>query len=183
MCTPVLPRSIPYCIPNDEKPVATRKATLELECMQKESDARIAAAATAAAVTATTPIILLHAQAPRGWDDDDNLGEVPQEVQNLVRFSGLPQEETVRIFRNKFKPINLYRLRHMRDICYDTYHDQDRIEIEDGVLKLKETTGKYKDFGKSVHNVWSNGFLNYAMIMLSLFGPTAPDLHAALSVS
>lgn len=42
-------------------------------------------------------------------EEDDILGEVPPEVKNIIlRFAGLPQEEIVRIFQNKFKPINLY---------------------------------------------------------------------------
>lgn len=47
-------------------------------------------------------------------EEDDIIGEVPLEVKNItLRFAGLPQEEIVRIFQTKFKPINLYRFRHM----------------------------------------------------------------------
>ncbi|MCJ1468626.1 hypothetical protein MMC07_007255 [Pseudocyphellaria aurata] len=65
-------------------------------------------------------------------------------------------------------------------VTYETYQDKDRVDIEDGTLKLKKKSGTYKHFGKSVQDVWSAGFLNYAMIMVSLFGQTNPDLHAAL---
>lgn len=78
------------------------------ELMIKEFDARMAAAATAAA-----------AQAPRRTivEDDDVIGGVLPEVTNItLRFSGLPQEEIIRIFHNKFKATNLYRLRHMRGL-------------------------------------------------------------------
>lgn len=75
----------------------------------------------------------------------------PREVQALsIRFAGLPQEEIVKIFHNKFKPINFYRLRHMRGPCYETYHDQDRIGIEYGILRLKGNAWTYKDFDKSI---------------------------------
>lgn len=41
-------------------------------------------------------------------EEDDISGEVPSEVMNITfRFPGLPQEEIIRIFHNKFKPINL----------------------------------------------------------------------------
>lgn len=50
-------------------------------------------------------------------EEEDIIGEVPPEVTNIsLSFAGLPQEEIVRIFHNKFKAINLYRLRHMRGL-------------------------------------------------------------------
>ncbi len=60
----------------------------------------------------------------------------------------------MRIFQNKFKLINLYRLRHMRRLRFDSLHDQDRIGIEDGMLELRKTLGTYKDFGKFFYEVW-----------------------------
>lgn len=46
--------------------------------------------------------------------EGDIIDEVPLEVKNIpLRVAGLPQEEIVRIFHNKFKLTNLYRLRHM----------------------------------------------------------------------
>ena len=98
-----------------------------------------------------------------------------------LRFAGLPKEEIVRIFQNKFKPINLYRLRHMRGLRFDSLHDQDRIGIEDGMLKLRKTSGTYKDFGKSFYEVWADAFHNYTTILVSLFGREVPDLHSALA--
>lgn len=88
---------------------ATEKAALEKELMRKESDARIAAATAAAGANAGAPT-------PRKLigEKDDIIGEVPPEVTNLsLCFAGLPQDEIVRIFHNKFKAINLYCLRHM----------------------------------------------------------------------
>lgn len=50
-------------------------------------------------------------------EEDDITGQVPPEVMGITFcFAGLPQEEITRIFYNKFKPINLYRLRHMRGL-------------------------------------------------------------------
>jgi hypothetical protein len=154
-----------------------KKAQLEMDLMRRESEARITA--TAAAVVASNPAT----NKIRSMNEEDDLiGEIPSEVQALnVRYAGLPQDEIVKIFVNKFKPINLYRLRHMRGLQYDKLNDMDRIGIEDGMLKLRKTSGTYKDFGKSFHEVWSESFLNYTSIMVSLFGKTAPDLHAALS--
>lgn len=87
-------------------------------------------------------------------DDDDITGELPPEVMNITfRFAGLPQEEIIRIFHNKFKPINLYRLRHLRGLRFDAMQDHDRVGIEDGMLKLRKTSGTYKDFSKSFYEV------------------------------
>lgn len=155
----------------NEQATAAREHEFKLECMQRESEARITAAVATATAAAAAP---LAAPAPAAalraiGGDDDILGEVPQEVQNLtLRFAGLPREEIVKIFHNRFKPINLYRLRHMRCHHYESYHDQERIGIEDGMLRLKKTSGTYKDFGKLFYEVWSETFINYSV---SLFAP------------
>lgn len=152
---------------------------LELELMRRESDARItasAAAATAAAAGAT------QASKRLGMEDDDIIGEVPPEVENIsLSFAGLPQEEIVRIFHNRLKASNLYRLRHIRGLRYEAFQDQERIGIEDGMWRLRKTSGTYKDFGKSFHEVWGEAFINYTAILLSLFGKEAPNLHTAIT--
>ena len=159
----------------DERAAVAREHAFKLECMKKESNARIAAAA--AVRTAPGPAA---AQWSLG-NDDDIIGEIPKEVQSLnIRFAGLPQVEIVRIFHNKFKPINLYRLRHMRGQRYESYYDQERIGIQDGMLKLRKTSGSYEDYGKSFDKVWSESFLNYIAIMVSLFAPITAELKAAL---
>lgn len=46
--------------------------------------------------------------------EDDFAGEIPREVQALAtQFAGLPQGEIAKIFCNKSRPINLYKLRHL----------------------------------------------------------------------
>lgn len=71
-------------------------------------------------------------------DLDAIKGEVPPEVTNIcLSFAGLPQEEIVRIFHNRFKAINLYRLQHMRGLRYEAFQDQERIGIEDGMLNIQ----------------------------------------------
>ncbi len=89
--------------------------------MVKESEACVAAAAAATIAPPPRKIVI---------EDDNIIGEVIQEVINIkLRFAGLPKEEIVRIFHNKFKPINFYRLRHIRGFCFDTFQDQERIGI------------------------------------------------------
>ncbi len=133
-------------------------------------------AAASAATIAATP-----AWRPMADEEDDITGEVATEVISITfRFAGLLKEEIVRIFQNKFMPINLYRLRHMRGLQLDSLHDQDRIGIEDGIFKLRKTLGTYKDFDKSFYKVWADAFHNYITILVSFFGREVPDLHSAL---
>ena len=161
-----------------ERDAIQARSQLELECLRRESEARVTASAASAAYAA-------QAQRPRaqaGRDDEDLQGEVPPEVADLSpQFVGPPQEEIVKIFQNKFKPINLYRLRHMRGLIFEAYKDEERIGIEDGMLKLRKTSGTYNDYGSSFYKVWSEAFINYTSIMVSLFGATAPRLQAALT--
>ncbi len=161
-----------------EMVAAEVEAKLRQKLMVKESEARVAAsvAAASAATTAAAP-----ARRPMADEEDDITVEVPTEVMSItLRFASLLQEEIVRIFQKKFKPINLYRLRHSRGLRIDSLHDQDHIGIEDGIHKLRKTSGTYKDFGKSFYEVWADVFHNYTTILVSLFGREVPDLHSAL---
>ncbi len=75
------------------------------ELIVKELEANMASAAAATIAPPPRKIII---------EDEDIIGEVPQEVMNItLRFVGLSQEEIVGIFYNMFKPIKLYQLRHI----------------------------------------------------------------------
>ncbi len=69
----------------------------------------------------------------------------------------------------------------MRRLRFDTLQDQERIRIADGMLRLRKTSRKYKDFGESFYEVWSKAFHNYTTIHVSLFGKEALDLHTVLA--
>ncbi len=162
-----------------EMAAAEVEAKLKRELMVKESEARVAAsvAATSTATTAAAPT-----RRPIADEEDHITGDVLTEVMSItLRFAGLPKEEIMMIFQNKFKPINLYRLRHIRGFRFDSLHDQDRICIEDGMLKLRKTEGTNKDFGKSFYEAWADAFHNYTTILVSLFVREVPDLHSALA--
>lgn len=58
-------------------------------------------------------------------------------------FSGLPEEEIVKIFKNVFKPMNLYKLRHL--LGFEDIREEDDIVVENGPLKPWKTTGTYED--------------------------------------
>ncbi len=154
-----------------ERDAILAKFQLELECLWKESEAR---------VTADTS--LANAKGPKApalrapvREDDEIQGEIPLEVSDIsLQFVRLLQEEIVKIFHNKFKPINLYSLRHMRGLSFEAYKDKERIGIEDRMLKLRKTLGSYKDYCNSFYEVWSEAFINYTSILVSLFGATVP---------
>lgn len=69
----------------------------------------------------------------------------------------------------------------MRGHHYESLHDLERIGIKDGILRLRKTSGTYKDFGKSFYEVWSEGFHNYTSIMVLLFAPNTAELNVSLN--
>ncbi len=123
-----------------ERDAIQAKSQLELECLRRESEARVNAS-TASAANA--------AQAQRHRTCGTKVRSPPEVVDLSPQFGGLPQEEIIEIFQNKFKPFNLYRLRHMRGLTFEAYKDEERIGIEDGMLKLRKASGTYKDYSES----------------------------------
>ncbi|MCJ1342939.1 hypothetical protein MMC31_001128, partial [Peltigera leucophlebia] len=61
---------------------------------------------------------------------------------------------------------------------FEDIREEDSVVVENGSLKPRKTTGNYKDFGKSVNEVWSEAFVNYMLVINILFG--TPELSAAL---
>lgn len=94
------------------------EARLRQELIVKESDARVVAATTSAvAATATATAAAKPQRRILMTEEDDITDEVPPKVMSITLcFAGLPQEEIVRIFHNKFKPINLYQLCHIQGL-------------------------------------------------------------------
>lgn len=157
-----------------EKEAAAEKTKFELECMSRESEARIAAAT--AVISADTAV----ARRPMDGEDDSTCEVHPESQSIRRRFARLPQDQIVKIFHNKFDPINLYRLRYRRGLQAEADQDQDTFFIKDGVLKVRRAGGSYKDFGESFHEVWGEAFLNYTAIFISFVGREASDLCVAL---
>lgn len=110
-------------------------------------------------------------------DDDDGLGEttpIPPPLRFLpigIRFSAYRK-----IFKKRFEPMNLYKLRHLYG--FEDTQEKDGRVVEKGTLKPRKTTGTYKEFGKSVSEVWSEAFVNYMLVVNILFGTS--ELSAAL---
>lgn len=49
------------------------------------------------------------------------------------------------------------------------------------MLRLRKTSGTYKDFGKFFYDMWADAFHNYTTILVSLFSKEAPNLHSAFA--
>jgi hypothetical protein len=85
--------------------------------MKRESEARIIATTAAIVVVVIAFISILILKTRIINDEDDVTDEISLEMTILnFRYASLSQNEIVRIFHNKFKLINLYRLRHMQEL-------------------------------------------------------------------
>lgn len=69
----------------------------------------------------------------------------------------------------------------MQGYHYESLHNQEWIGIEGEILRLRKTFGIYKDFGKSFYEVWSESFLNYTSIMVTLLAPSMAELNVAFN--
>ena len=137
-----------------------------------ESQARIAAIQSAAATAVVPPT-----QADEG---EESIGEIPPAALLVAsHFPGLPRAEISRIFSNKFRPENLYKLRHLKG--REDKDQEENVTIEQGVMKIKRATGTLRDFGSSL-DIWSEAFINYAMIMGDFFGAAFPSLGRVLLI-
>ena len=111
-------------------------------------------------------------------DAEEPIGEIPREALLVSnQFPGLPQGEIAKIFLNKFRPENLYKLRHLQG--REDKDSDENIVIKNGRMKLEKATGTYRDFG-TTWDIWSEAFANYAAIMVDFFGVAFPHLHRAL---
>ena len=82
---------------------AEEEAKLQRKFIVKESKAQVAAFVVAAAALMAVP------QRKLLVEEDDITDEVPPEVESITFcFTSLFKEEIIRIFHNKFKPINFY---------------------------------------------------------------------------
>ena len=104
--------------------------------MRKEGHARLAALN-----ARREPATQGSHERARNDDDEDGINETtPPEVSaRWDMFSGLPEEEIVKILKNKFKPMNLYKWRHLHG--FRDAREVDSIVIENGSLRPRKTTG------------------------------------------
>lgn len=150
---------------------AAEMATQAKELALKESEARIAAF--------TNGVLTPQSSVSTIEEDNDAIGELPLEARKVAaQYPGLPRKEIAAIFKGKFIPENLYKLRLMYG--RDDVDRTTRFTIGlDGDLQFKRIKGTLKDFG-STTTIWSTGFLSYTSIMLDFFSSAVPTLHQKL---
>jgi hypothetical protein len=69
----------------------------------------------------------------------------------------------------------------MRDLAHDFYYDQNRIDIENNQLKsLKKTMRIYKNFEKIFYEIYSKFFINYLLIVITLFATISSNIEVTL---
>lgn len=150
-----------------------RAVTAKARHVEEESLARIAAIRAPANVPATA-----SPTRTAGEDEETSIGEISPIILSVAgHYPGLPKAEIARIYENRFKPENLYKFRHLKG-----REDKDRdenITFEHGQMKIKKVTGTLRDFGNTIE-IWSDGFLNYSMVMVDFFGVAFPSLFRAL---
>jgi hypothetical protein len=162
----------------DERKATLKKTELKKQLLKKKSKTRIDVMTSTVTVTTSSSKDLMYSNTEK--DESD---EIPPEVKShRVRFVSLSSDEIVRIFNDKFKPINLYKLRHMRSLNHEFYSNQNHIEFEnnDQLRNLKKTVEIFKNFEKSFYEVYSKFFINYQLIVTSLFIKISPNLFVTL---
>lgn len=100
----------------------------------------------------------------------------PEVVETATFYPGLPRNQIYAIFRSKFVPENLYKLRYGHAFRDD---GQRAVKFDDnGQMTLQTSKGSLRDFGDDA-TIWSEGMLSYIDIMGDLFGKDR-QLHRAL---
>jgi hypothetical protein len=104
------------------------------------------------------------------WEAD---GEDPSEATALfTHFPGIAPEYITAIFRGRFKPEQLCKLRLLH--AYDDDSRTQEVTIYEGALQFKDKK-LVKEFGDSP-TIWQQGFLNYTTIVVSFWGSHDPLL-------
>jgi hypothetical protein len=157
----------------DDRKTATEEKNLRYQLLKNESRIRI---------DAMRKISLLKTILDITSDDDD-ADEISLEVKSHhVRFVSLLSNEIVKIFNEKFKSINLYKLRHMRDFNHEFFKNQNRIDFEknDQLKNLKKTIEIFKNFEKTFYEIYFETFINYQIMIISLFVKISSNLFVTL---
>ena len=124
------------------------KVRLGQELLMKELKAWIAASMIAAMTAALAALSTVLDRALT-WgtivDENDITNKFSFKVMSITKwFTGLSSKKIMRIFQNKFKPINLYRLCHLHDLRFNAIQDHNCIRIEYSMLRLRKTSRTYK---------------------------------------
>lgn len=149
--------------------IALQKAKQKLQAVtakgchdKKESLARIATIYTPSNVAAPAGLTKI-----RGEDKKVLLGKISPIILSIAsHYSDLTKAKIALIHKNRFKLENLYKFCHLKS-RKDKNRDEN-ITFEYNQMKIKKVTNTLRDFGNTI-DIWSNGFLNYFMVMIDFF--------------
>lgn len=91
------------------------------------------------------------------------------------------RKKIIKIFHDRFKPINLYCFCHLYSHYYELFYNLKHINIQNKMLRLKKTWSIYKNFEKLFYEIWLNNFHTYILILLLLFVFSIINLNIALN--
>lgn len=74
--------------------------------------------------------------------------------------------------------IIFYQLQSIEDIAFEIDKDDDRIGIDNEIIKLCKISGSYKDYSSNFYKVLSKAFITYILIMNLLFETIAICIQA-----
>jgi hypothetical protein len=109
-------------------------------------------------------------------------GEISLPIDNALqglykKFPGLKRDLIKSIRHSKFIPRMLFKLRYAQGVNTDRRTQE--VLIKDG--KIEVVAKDYlKDYGRT-SRIWTEGFVNYAAILVEFFDAEFPGLHIALS--
>lgn len=152
-----------------------KKLEQELELQAAESRARIQA--TEARTVASDPGI--DSSGLQTQILENTTGEfAPEAIQISSAHPGISRTQINLIFRGKFIPENLYKLRRLHG-GEDDQRTHEMSISPSGALQIRKVKGTYKDFCKTPA-IWQSGFVNYTAIMKGFFGAQFPTLNTVL---
>jgi hypothetical protein len=163
----------------DDKQIVFEERELKKKLLREKFKVRIQTIITTATATATVAITSSKVSELNELNvNDEKSDEISLEVRfHHARFTDLSTNEIVKIFNEKFKFINLYKLRHERILDHEFFENQNRIELKNDQLKnLKKTIEFYKDYEKTFYEMYAKIFINYLHITTSLFIKINSDL-------
>jgi hypothetical protein len=162
----------------DERKVTLKKMKLKKQLLRKKSKTRINALTSNNILTASSSKIL-SLNSTNENDSDEIFSEM---ISHHTRFIDLSSKEIVRIFNEKFKLINFYKLRYMRELNHEFYLKQNHIELEknEQLKNLRKIVRIFKNFDKFYYEMYSETFINYHLIVMSLSDKISSNLFVTL---
>jgi hypothetical protein len=162
----------------DERKVTLKKMKLKKQLLRKKSKTEIDAL-TSNNILTTSSLKILSLNSTNENDSNEISSKM---IFHHTRFVDLSSKEIVRIFNEKFKLINLYKLRHMRELNHEFYLKQNHIELEknEQLKNLRKIVRIFKNFDKFYYEMYSETFINYHLIVMSLFDKISSNLFVTL---